>query len=72
MAEQRWSFELACAAHMSPEGQMKRVTTVRVFAENLDQAKDRAAVILGDEAREKTVYYPMQINELSAPPEELG
>jgi len=69
VAEAQWSFELACAEHMSPEGQMKRVTTVRVFARDLDEAKDRAAAILGDEAQEKTVYYPMTINELGNPVE---
>jgi len=67
VADIQWSFELACAGHMSPEGQMKRVTTVRVFARNLAEAKERAAEILGDEAREKTVYYPMTINELGKP-----
>jgi len=69
VADIQWSFELACAEHISPEGQMKRVTTVRVFAESLDEAKDRAAMILGAEAKKKTVYYPMVINELGNPAE---
>ena len=49
---------------MSPEGQMRGATTVRVFAADLKHAKDKAAAILGSEAQKKTVYYPMIINEL--------